>query len=238
LIFQEKVDKRSSAHWTLKSEWVKEHKGNFLLCHYFARRKKRINSNPSHVWQNESRQFTGKNPTASPTLRRERSEAVSNRITRHEDCRFSLHPQPLENTREFFYFAITLLGKASEMIRIHRRLGTICYLLIASYSLPRNLCHIRALEDMFPWCFPFCQGMKNRIRGRVTDRIECYGVFVSPCRFSWPFMMGQQTRDFRWFTAKNIRTSFGQSQKIEIDKALTLEHYTPNKVFVSPCSCP
>src|SRR5215469_9516038 len=86
--------------------------------------------------------------------------------------------------------------------------------------------------------FHFCQGMKNRIRGRVTDRIECYGVFVSPCRFSWPFMMGQQTRDFRWFTAKNIRTSFGQSQKIEIDKALTLEHYTPNKVFVSPRTCP
>src|SRR5262245_57052341 len=34
--------------------------------------------------------------------------------------------------------------------------------------------------------------------------------------------------------AKNIRTSLGQSQKIEIDKALTLEHYIPNKVFVSP----
>ena len=39
---------------------------------------------------------------------------------------------------------------------------------------------------------------------------------------------------FLRFTAKNIRTSFGQSQKIEIDKALTLEHYTRNKVFVSP----
>ncbi len=26
---------------------AKEHKGIFLLCHYFARRKKRINSNPS-----------------------------------------------------------------------------------------------------------------------------------------------------------------------------------------------
>jgi len=37
-------------------------------------------------------------------------------------------------------------------------------------------------------CFAFCQGMKNRIRGRVTDRIECYGVFTSLCRFSWPFM--------------------------------------------------
>jgi hypothetical protein len=41
-------------------------------------------------------------------------------------------------------------------------------------------------------------------------------------------------RDFRLFSAKNIRTSFGQSQKIEIDKALSLEHYTCNKVFVSP----
>jgi hypothetical protein len=40
-------------------------------------------------------------------------------------------------------------------------------------------------------------------------------------------------RDFRLFTAKNIRTSFGQNQKIEIDKALTLEHYTDNRVFVS-----
>src|SRR5262245_48328741 len=40
-------------------------------------------------------------------------------------------------------------------------------------------------------------------------------------------------RDFRLFTAKNIRTSFGQSNKIEIDNALTLEHYTDNKVFVS-----
>src|SRR5262245_8951864 len=38
----------------------------------------------------------------------------------------------------------------------------------------------------------------------------------------------------RLFTVKNIRTSFGQSQKIEIDKALTLEHYIYNKVFVSP----
>jgi hypothetical protein len=39
--------------------------------------------------------------------------------------------------------------------------------------------------------------------------------------------------DFRLFTAKNIRTSCGQSQKMEIDKVLTLEHYTCNKVFVS-----
>ena len=30
-----------------------------------------------------------------------------------------------------------------------------------------------------------------------------------------------------------IRTSFGQSQKIVIEKALTLEHYIRNKVFVS-----
>jgi hypothetical protein len=30
------------------------------------------------------------------------------------------------------------------------------------------------------------------------------------------------------------RRSFGQSQKIEIDKTLTLDYYTPNRVFVSP----
>jgi hypothetical protein len=45
-------------------------------------------------------------------------------------------------------------------------------------------------------------------------------------------------RDFRLFTAKN--KTFGhlsdRTKKIEIDRVLTLEHYTCNKVFVSPSS--
>src|SRR5215813_7682141 len=32
---------------------------------------------------------------------------------------------------------------------------------------------------------------------------------------------------------QNIRTSFEQSEKMEIDRILTLEHYIGNKVFVS-----
>src|SRR5215471_21463508 len=121
-----------------------------LRCGLRRRRELNVHQGLNTVPTKAGEVGLGAAEDAAPTLRRERSEAVSNRISRHEDCRFSLHPQPLENTREFFYFAITLLGKASEMIRIHPRLGTICYLLIASYSLPRNLCHIRALEDMFP----------------------------------------------------------------------------------------
>ena len=39
-------------------------------------------------------------------------------------------------------------------------------------------------------------------------------------------------------TPKTFGHLSDRSQKIEIDKALTLEHYTPNKVFISPRSCP
>jgi len=42
--------------------------------------------------------------------------------------------------------------------------------------------------------FPFYQATKNRIQGRVTDRIDYRG-------------------DFLLFTAKNIRTSFGHVKK-------------------------
>jgi hypothetical protein len=40
-------------------------------------------------------------------------------------------------------------------------------------------------------------------------------------------------RDVRLLIGQNIRTSFGRSQKMFIDRVLTLEYYTCNKVFVS-----
>jgi len=120
-----------------------------------------------------------------------------------------------------------------------------CILLIASYYLLKNICHIEALEDVFPWCFPFCQGMKNRIQGRVTDRIECYGVFASPCRFSWPFMMGQQTesdsfyREISLVHCEKHSDIFRTRQKKQRQLQQLVQHnYINDKVFVSPRSCP
>src|SRR5215471_14440701 len=78
--------------------------------------------------------------------------------------------------------------------------------------------------------------MKNRIRGRVTDESNDMGVFASPCRFSWPFMMGQQNRTHstREIFVGSLRKTFGhlsdRAKKIKIDKTFTLEH-SPNKVF-------
>src|SRR5215467_15474285 len=75
--------------------------------------------------------------------------------------------------------------------------------------------------------------MKNRIRGRVTDRMR---FLPSPCRISWPFMMGQQKesdsfyqRDFRWFTAKNIRTSFGHVKKSQRELQLVQDTISTTK---------
>src|SRR5215469_14579125 len=78
-----------------------------------------------------------------------------------------------------------------------------------------------------------CQATKNRIQGRVTDSNRMiWRFFTSLCRFSWPFMMGQQTesnsfyqRDFRLVTAKKIRTSFGHVKKAERTSAVSPEHY-------------
>src|SRR5262250_2288385 len=52
------------------------------------------------------------------------------------------------------------------------RLPTDCQLLSIEKSMP-----YRRVGGCVSMCFPFCQAMKNRIRGRVTDRIECYWGF-------------------------------------------------------------
>src|SRR5215472_19376645 len=87
--------------------------------------------------------------------------------------------------------------------------------------------------------FSICQTMKNRIRGRVTrsNRMDME-VFPSPCRFSWPFMMGQQTESdsfYREIFVGSLRKTFGHlsdtSKKAQTTSAVSPAHYTCNKVF-------
>src|SRR5215813_2545614 len=91
-----------------------------------------------------------------------------------------------------------------------------CILLIASYYLLRNLCHIGALEDVFPRCFHLSGNEKSNTGQSDRSNRMIWGFLLARAVFRCPFMMGQQTesdsfyqRDFRWFTAKNIGTSFG-----------------------------
>ena len=70
-----------------------------------------------------------------------------------------------------------------------------------------------------------CACKRSSLVGYDLDSVGREYVFFRPRLF--------YQRHVRLFTNQNIRTCFGHSQKIEIDKALTLEHYTRNNVFVS-----
>src|SRR5215467_7054013 len=90
--------------------------------------------------------------------------------------------------------------------------------------------------------FPFCQATKNRIQGRVTDRIEMKWVFASPCHFPGHSMTGQRTEielilpgRFSFVHCEKHSDIFRTRQKNpKRTSAVSSEHYTCNKVFVSP----
>src|SRR5215813_7388017 len=60
---------------------AQEHKEIFLLCHYFARRKKRINSNPPTSDTKRIRQFTGEIPLLSLWCSRQSEEILTGLLT-------------------------------------------------------------------------------------------------------------------------------------------------------------
>src|SRR5215467_14996828 len=82
-------------------------------------------------------------------------------------------------------------------------------------------------------------GQSDRSNRMIGEFLLAHAVFPGNSRWA---SRQNRTHSIREIFFCSLRKTFGhlsdRAKKIEIDKTLTLEHYTTNKVFVSPCSCP
>src|SRR5215831_9832254 len=114
-----------------------------------------------------------------------------------------------------------------------------CILLIASYYLLRNLCHIGALEDVFPRCFHLSGNEKSNTGQSDRSNRMIWGFLLARAVFPGHSMTGQQTEielilpeRFSFVHCKKHSDIFRTRQKNpKRTSAVSPEHYTPNKVF-------